>query len=147
MRQHIAKFVHGGCSQTRTLCRPQNWQVRWRAGALGLVQNLVRARAYRAPPAGMFGWARRWWNILSAAIQQAVAGTALGFTLPAVSPTCAADAPPLERVLDCARADAGSRLPRRADGWVARRARTKTKCRRSNAGVMGCSSESRSIYA
>ena len=71
----------------------------------GLVRDLVRARAYRAPPAvrraAMFGWARRWWNILPVAVQQAVAGTALGFAWPAASPTCAADATPVERVLDC----------------------------------------------
>ena len=41
------------------------------------------------------------------------------------SPTWAADAPPLEQVLDCASADAGSRLPLRADGYVAWRVRTR----------------------
>ena len=76
----------------------------------GLVRDLVRARAYRAPPAvrraAMFRWPRRWWSILPVAVQQAVAGTALGCAWPAASPTCAADATPLERVLDCPSADA-----------------------------------------
>ena len=65
----------------------------------GLVRDFVRARAHGAPPAvrhvAMCGWARRWWSILSAAVQQAVASTALGCAWPAASPTCATDAPPI----------------------------------------------------
>ena len=100
---------------------------RWIAGALGLVREFVRARECRAPPAVRRAAmpTRRWWSILSVAVQQAVAGTALGCAWPATSPTCASDAPPLERVLDCARGDAGSRLPLRADGQVAGRVRTR----------------------
>ena len=60
----------------------------------GLV--LARARRCRAPPAvrraAKSGWTRRWWGMLSIAVQQALAGTALGCAWPTVSPTSTANA-------------------------------------------------------
>ena len=48
---------------------------RWNGGALGLVRDLVRVCAFRAPPAvrraARSGWARRWWSILSVAVRMA----------------------------------------------------------------------------
>ena len=50
--------------------------------ACGLVDRLVRLRALHAPPAvrraAEAGWRRRWWALLSAALQRALASTLLG---------------------------------------------------------------------
>ena len=55
---------------------------RWNGGAQRLLRDLVRLRSQRAPPAlrraAMSAWARRWSGMLAVAVQQAVAGTALG---------------------------------------------------------------------
>ena len=55
---------------------------RWIAQARSFVRDLVRLKAYRAPPAvtaaATAGWARRWWSMLSVAVPQVVASTALG---------------------------------------------------------------------
>ena len=55
---------------------------RFNGDAHRLVRDLVRLRSYRAPPAlraaAASGWTRRWWGMLSVAVQQAVASTALG---------------------------------------------------------------------
>ena len=55
---------------------------RWNADAHELVRQIVRVRALRAPPAlrasASSAWARRWWGMLSIAVQHAVAGSALG---------------------------------------------------------------------
>ena len=55
---------------------------RWNEQARRFVQDLVRLKGHRAPPAlraaGSGAWARRWWSMLSVAVQQAVASTALG---------------------------------------------------------------------
>ena len=52
------------------------------ADARELVQQLVRVRALRAPPAlraaASSAWARRWWGMLSTAVQHADGGTARG---------------------------------------------------------------------
>eukprot|EP00439_Symbiodinium_sp_Y106_P071144 s352_g12.t1 len=49
---------------------------RWNADAPELVRQLVRVRALRAPPAlravASSAWARRWWGMLSIAVQHAV---------------------------------------------------------------------------
>ena len=54
---------------------------RFNGDAHGLLRDLVRVRACRAPPAlraaAASGWTRRWWSILSVAVQQAVRSTAL----------------------------------------------------------------------
>ena len=58
------------------------------------------------------GWARRWWSVLSVALQRAVASSALGvWTMPPL--LGALDALPLGDVLDLAIASAPSRLPLR----------------------------------
>ena len=55
---------------------------RWNARARSFVRDLVRLRAYSAPPAvraaATAGWPQRWWSMLSIAVQQAVASTAVG---------------------------------------------------------------------
>ena len=55
---------------------------RFNSDAHRFVRDLVRLRSYRAPPAlraaAASGWTRRWWGMLSVAVQQAVASTALG---------------------------------------------------------------------
>ena len=47
-----------------------------------MTSDLVRLRAYRAPPAvraaATAGWPRRWWIMRSVVVQHAVASTALG---------------------------------------------------------------------
>ncbi|CAE7820944.1 unnamed protein product, partial [Symbiodinium sp. KB8] len=54
----------------------------WNASAMSLVRRLVALRSCRAPPAARgpahAAWARRWWSVLSTAVQQATGHTALG---------------------------------------------------------------------
>ena len=62
---------------------------RWNDGAQRLLRDLVRLRAQRALPAlrraATSAWARRWRGMLAVAVQQAVAGTALGPQGPAAA--------------------------------------------------------------
>ena len=71
---------------------------RWNGGALRFMRDMVRIRACRAPPtvrrAAASGWARRWWSIVSVAVQQAVGTTALGRTWPSASTAADEPAPP-----------------------------------------------------
>ena len=89
---------------------------RWNADAVKLVQRLVALRAHRAPPAvrasAKAAWARRWWSVLSVAVQQAVAHTALGRARAMPGPAHT-DAPALDEVLHLADPDGPSRLPLR----------------------------------
>ena len=82
-----------------------------------LLRDLVRVRACRAPPAlrsaAASGWTRRWWSMLSVAVQQAVASTALGRPWPQPPHAPCATGPPLDRLLDLAEAEGPSRLPLR----------------------------------
>ena len=52
---------------------------RWDAGALAFMDKLVTVRARRAPSllqaAAARGWQRRWWSLLSVAVQDALAAT------------------------------------------------------------------------
>ncbi|CAE7448365.1 unnamed protein product [Symbiodinium natans] len=80
------------------------------------VRQLLRLRVQRAPATlratAAQGWARRWWGLLSVAVQRAVASTALGvWTMPALpgSP----DGAPLADVLELADFAGPSRLPLR----------------------------------
>ena len=79
--------------------------------------RLVRLRSYRAPPAlraaAASGWRRRWWGMLSVAVQQAVASTALGQPWPQPPHATSVEGPPLDRVLDLAEAEGPSRPPLR----------------------------------
>ncbi|OLQ08377.1 hypothetical protein AK812_SmicGene8160 [Symbiodinium microadriaticum] len=81
---------------------------RWNADAVKLVQRLVALRAHRAPPAvrasAKAAWARRWWSVLSVAVQQAVAHTALGRAQAMPGPAHT-DAPALDEVLHLADPD------------------------------------------
>ena len=83
----------------------------------GLLRDLVRVRACRAPPAlraaAASGWTRRWWSILSVAVQQAVTSIALGRPWPLPPHAARATGPPLDRLLDLAEAEGPSRLPLR----------------------------------
>ena len=85
---------------------------RWNGGALRFVRDLLRLRACRAPPtvrqAAAAGWARRWWSVLSVAVQAAVGTTALG-QAPCVSAGSDFTPLPLDRILE----PATSRLPMR----------------------------------
>ena len=89
---------------------------RWNADAVKLVQRLVALRAHRAPPAvrasAKAAWARRWWSVLSVAVQQAVAHTALGRARAMPGPAHT-DAPALDEVLHLADPGGPSRLPLR----------------------------------
>ena len=91
---------------------------RWNTEAQRFLRDLLRVRAQRAPPAlrpaARAGWTRRWWGMLSVAVQQAVATTALGRAWPAPLHPHQRDAPPLERVLELAAPAGPSRLPLRA---------------------------------
>ena len=89
---------------------------RWNADSQALVRQLVRVRALRAPPAlraaASTAWTRRWWGMLSTAVQHAVGGTALGAPW-LVSKGAAACAPGLDHVLALAEPAGPSRLPLR----------------------------------
>ena len=63
--------------------------------------------------AGASGWTRRWWGMLSVAVQQAVASIALGQPWPQPPNATSVEGPPLDRVLDLAEAEGPSRLPLR----------------------------------
>ena len=86
---------------------------RWNASAMLLVRRLV---ARRAPPAvrgpARAAWARRWWSVLSAAVQKAIGHTALGRAR-AVPGPAQSRVPALDEVLALAPADSVSRLPLR----------------------------------
>ena len=75
------------------------------------LHDLLRVRAQRSPPAlrpaACAGWTRRWWGMLSVAVQQAAASTALGRGL--ARPAASA---PTRR--SSTRACAGARTPRQA---------------------------------
>ena len=90
---------------------------RFNGDAHCLLRDLVRVRACRAPPAlrsaAASGWTRRWWSMLSVAVQQAVASTALGRPWPQPPHAPCATGPPLDRLLDLAEAEGPSRLPLR----------------------------------
>ena len=83
---------------------------RFNGDAHGLLRDLVRVRACRAPPAlraaAASGWTRRWWSILSVAVQQAVTSTALGRPWPLPPHAARATGSPLDRLLDLAEAEA-----------------------------------------
>ena len=90
---------------------------RWNAQASRFVRDLVRLKAYRAPPAvraaATVTWARRWWSMPSVAVQQAVASTALGGAwLQPPQPEPGSD-PPLDSILHLAAPAGHSRLPLR----------------------------------
>ena len=89
---------------------------RWSDECQQFLRTLLRLRVQRAPPplraSAAQGWARRWWSVLSVALQRAVASSALGvWTMPPLPG--APDALPLGDVLDLATASAPSRLPLR----------------------------------
>ena len=68
---------------------------RWSDECPQFLRTLLRLRVQRAPPplraAAAQGWARRWWSVLSVALQRAVASSALGvWTMPPLpSQSCA----------------------------------------------------------
>ena len=89
---------------------------RWSRDAHELVRQLVRVRVLRAPPAlracASAAWPRRWWGMLSVAVQHAIGGTALGG--PWLLPRAAVgQEPPLDQVLALAEPIGPSRLPMR----------------------------------
>ena len=82
---------------------------RWNDQARDFLRTLTRLRGCRAPAAVRCsvasGWARRWWGLLSVAVQVAVAETALGPTAAGLQPAGFGAVPALEAVLalaDCA---------------------------------------------
>ena len=100
---------------------PQQWLVRtpggrWNDESLRLVAQLVRSRALRAPAplrgAATQGWYRRWWGLLSVAVQNTLAATLLG-TPPVHAPMPGAQAPHLQDVLHDAYPPVPSCLPAR----------------------------------
>ena len=89
---------------------------RWNDESLRLVAQLVRSRALRAPAplrgAATQGWYRRWWGLLSVAVQNTLAATLLG-SPPVHAPMPGAQAPPLQDVLHVACPPVPSCLPAR----------------------------------
>ena len=89
---------------------------RWNDESLRLVAQLVRSRAMRAPAplrgAATQGWYRRWWGLLSVAVQNTLAATLLG-SPPVHAPMPGAQAPPLQDVLHDACPPVPSCLPAR----------------------------------
>ena len=89
---------------------------RWNDESLRLVAQLVRSRALRAPAplrgAATQGWHRRWWSLLSVAVQSTHAATLLG-TPPVHAPMPGAQAPHLQDVLHDACPPVPSCLPAR----------------------------------
>ena len=89
---------------------------RWNDESLRLVAQLVRSRALRAPAplrgAATQGWYRRWWGLLSVAVQNTLAATLLG-TPPVHAPMPGAQAPHLQDVLHDACPPVPSCLPAR----------------------------------
>ena len=89
---------------------------RWNDEWLRLVAQLVRSRAMRAPAllrgAATQGWYRRWWGLLSVAVQNTLAATLLG-SPPVHAPMPGAQAPPLQDVLHDACPPVPSCLPAR----------------------------------
>ena len=88
---------------------------RWSDECQQFFRTLLRLRVQGAPPplraSAAQGWARRWWSVLSVALQRAVASSGLGvWTMPPLPGT--PDALPLGDVLDLAIASAPNRLPR-----------------------------------
>ena len=85
--------------------------------ACGLVDRLVRLRALRAPPAvrraAEAGWRRRWWALLSAALQRALASTLLGGRWLSLARPAAQGEPDLADVLALAGPSGPSLLPLR----------------------------------
>ena len=90
---------------------------RWNEGARRFVRQLVRVRAQRAPPAiraaAAAGWTRRWWSMLSVAVQQTFASTALGGPWQQPLRLGACEGPPLDVVLQWTGPVGPSRLPLR----------------------------------
>ena len=89
---------------------------RWGEECQRFVRQLLRLRVQRAPATlratAAQGWARRWWGLLSVAVQRAVASTALGvWTMPALPSS--PDGVPLADVLELADFAGPSRLPLR----------------------------------
>ncbi|CAE7502185.1 unnamed protein product [Symbiodinium natans] len=87
---------------------------RWGEECQRFVRQLLRLRVQRAPAAlraaAAQGWARRWWGLLSVAVQRAVASTALGvWTMPALPSS--PDGVPLADVFELADFVRPSRLP------------------------------------
>ena len=97
---------------------------RWSAESLRLVTQLVRLRAQRAPAAlrgvAKQSWLRRWWGLLSMALQGALAATLLGAAyVHGAMP--GAQLPALEEVLHDADSDnnPGRRSPPSVAGMAA----------------------------
>ena len=91
----------------------------WNDESLRLVATLVRSRALRAPAplrgAATQGWYKRWWGLLSVAVQNTLAATLLG-SPPVHAPMPGAQAPPLQDVLHDACPPVPSCLPARSFG-------------------------------
>ena len=89
---------------------------RWNDESLRLGGQLVRSRALRAPAplrgAATQGWYRRWWGLLSVAVQNTLAATLLG-SPPVHAPMPDAQAPTLQDVLHDACPPVPSCLPAR----------------------------------
>ena len=83
---------------------------------MALVRRLVALRSCRAPPPvrvpARAAWARRWWSVLSTAVQQAIGHMALGRAR-AVPWPAQSRVPALDEVLALAPSDPVSRLPLR----------------------------------
>ena len=90
---------------------------RWGDEVAGLVRDLVRMRALRAPVAlrrpASAGWHRRWWGLLSCALQRAMASTLLGAWRAPAMPA-AEGGPALAEVVALADQSGPSRLPLRS---------------------------------
>ena len=104
-RRRLDFVVYGAMSTGEALCCDATL-----VSPPALASRPARPTPLRASAAQ--GWARRWWSVLSVALQRAVACSALGvWSMPPLPG--ADDALPLGDVLDLASASAPSRLPLR----------------------------------
>ena len=100
-----------GCLKSRcALARSACWFCALRRVAAGMMQP--SASCATSSVSATSAWARRWWGMLAAAVQQAVGGAALGRAQLASVAANRAD-PELDELLRPADAETPSRLPLR----------------------------------
>ena len=84
-RRKATRYPEVGSNGTRLVVLACEVGGRWNDEALSFVRRLVRIRSRQAPPllrpAVASAFARRWWSMLSIAVQDALSATLLGLPL------------------------------------------------------------------
>jgi len=78
---------------------------------MDMLRHRARRTAAAVPAAARSGWQRRWWGLLSVALQQAVASTVPGHLWIHPQQAAGDTGPPLPDILDLAPPAGPSRLP------------------------------------